>query len=1021
MFAKYTLVIYCLLVVGLSSWSVYGEEIIFTQITTNNGLASNFVNCVSQTKNGYIWVGTLNGLQRYDGFRFTQAYRNTGPNKLPPLPVHQIIAANNPEEIWIRMGQKIGRFNTVDYTFLNAQILTKEALPENYNFTLFRDQKGHTFLLIFSYAILVYNEKTNTFEENDNVVMYPANLRPTCIQEDSKGNLWIAGMAGLSCYNVADHRFYTASDNPKKEPFLKMTAGQRGIVNLLIDRRNRLFITQYGKSAELNVMLLDPGTGVVKSIPNEPDQTASYASMDLMCEENGFIWGYGTNIFNLFDEDNGRFMNFYDPESTYYGIKVSNVFQLFADKDKNLWVATDNGLYLMSIVKDYIRNGTMSSFGTMDVSVVKPLMGRRLIFGSVSGKVRTVSYDDRFRITEDRLLDQDIYRNMPNDENFKMVWDIQERTWDNQIWLSCQSGRLICYDMQAHTSRFMHPPVFKNATVRCMGLDQQRNQWLGTETGLLIKRIGKEEYRLVVDLNVPIVKIYLDKKGALWIGTKGRGVFKVDARKERVIKNITSNSVEGGLSNNRIGDMIQLNDSLLAVVCSANLDILNLKTNLITSFTAYDGLPQRVIESLQTDQKGYLWMSTIGGICRFDYKNKIFRTYDQKDGLLVSSNMSEMLFLSTKLPNGALVFAGDKNFVIFNPKYLNRYTRPDKVRITDVKLFNNYLSVDSILKAGGIRLKHDANFITLYFASLSYGQSNKLKYFYKLSGTDQNWLRADAGQSATFASLAPGNYEFMVRAQNSDGIFSPGITTLNINIVPAFWQTWWFVVLLVGIAMVPIYVIYKLRVRRMLEVQKVRERVARDLHDDVGSTLTSISILSEIANGKLKQDKEHELVRDYLGRIGKNSTQMMESMDDIVWSIKPANDQLPKIAARLREYTATILEPQDIQYTFTSNETGSNIKLNMDKRRHLFLLFKEALNNVSKYAHAKHVSITLEYAKGCLVLCVKDDGVGFEFTDKSNANGLINMYKRTELLKGKLSINTAINAGTEIKLKLPLN
>jgi ligand-binding sensor domain-containing protein/two-component sensor histidine kinase len=1008
----FLLIITSLLIVCSSK----AEEIIFTQFSITNGLSSNFVNCVGQSDNGYIWVGTQNGLQRYDGYRFTPTIRKSLKNRIPPLPVNQILKSANSQQLWLRMGQTIGLFNIGDYSFVPVDIENIEEVVEKFDFRLYNDKHGNTYLLIDKYGILVYNKKKNKFERNKAIINYPDNWKPIIMLEDKDGLVWIGGIVGLGCYDPKTKAFYTHNYNPKKLPALQMAKEVNGVVNMAIDSKTRFFINSWPNGVFYKTFLLDPKVGKAGMVTFQQEEGANYFELNHITENNGIIWGYGNHVFNIFDEKEHRFMEFYDPKSITYGIRVNQVYQLFEDRDKNIWVASDNGLYIISILQNYIRNGSTPYFKGADMLFVKAMNNKRFVMGSWGEGIKVLKYDKDLTITSDDELTNAVQKNIPADNNYKMVWSALEIPEQHEIWFGCQSGRIIRYNTQKKQSEFFLNPVFKESTVRSISKDHNNNIWIGLQNGLLIKNRGKK-FTVVADFDhVVINKILIDPHQNLWISTLGKGLFYFDPKKGKIIKNYKAILSGKELSTSHIKDFIPLNDTIMAIACSANLDLLDLKTQKVTQLTAYDGLPHQTITSLQVDEHGFLWMSTIGGICRFDPKTRLFRMYDQKDGLRNSSNLSDLMENSAKLDNGYVIFNGAKNFMIFKPTHLNIYTRPKNPIITEFKLFNTFISVDSIKRLGGIELAHNKNSISISFASLNYLQSNKLKYFYKLFGANNDWAKAENGVAAAFASLAPGEYTFMVRAQNSDGVFSP-VTTLDINIRPAFWQTWWFILIVVILAFLPIYFIYKLRLRRLIEVQKVREKVARDLHDDMGSTLTSINILSEMANGKVWN--EPDTVRDYLQRISKNSSQMMEAMDDIVWSINPSNDQLSRIAARMREYTASILEPQDIRYYFNCND-ASNIKLDMDERRNLFLIFKEALNNISKYAHAQKVEIDLNYGKGFLSLRIKDDGIGFDADTKGDGNGLLNMRKRTDLLKGEIKFTSAPNEGTEIIVKLPV-
>ncbi|MBC7915437.1 MAG: hypothetical protein H7Y07_15100, partial [Pyrinomonadaceae bacterium] len=303
-------------------------------------------------------------------------------------------------------------------------------------------------------------------------------------------------------------------------------------------------------------------------------------------------------------------------------------------------------------------------------------------------------------------------------------------------------------------------------------------------------------------------------------------------------------------------------------------------------------------------------------------------------------------------------------------------------------------------------------------ATLNYNRRNKLIYYYMLQGADKTWIKTDGPTAANYSLLPAGNYTFMVKSVNSEGLESADITKLPIQIKPAFWQTWWFTLLISLIISGLIYLAYKQRLNQIVEVQQIRERVARDLHDDMGSTLSTINILSEMAKIKIKTNVES--AEDYIAKISDNSIRMMEAMDDIVWSIKPSNDSIQKITARMREFAAGILEPKNIDYSFDLDENVKEITLDMEARRDLFLIFKESLNNLAKYSGATKAMISFYQKDKILVLKIEDNGRGFLVEEMPDGNGLINMKKRSDKLKGKFTIHSLINTGTKICLEIPL-
>ncbi|RYZ27542.1 MAG: hypothetical protein EOO10_12405 [Chitinophagaceae bacterium] len=346
---------------------------------------------------------------------------------------------------------------------------------------------------------------------------------------------------------------------------------------------------------------------------------------------------------------------------------------------------------------------------------------------------------------------------------------------------------------------------------------------------------------------------------------------------------------------------------------------------------------------------------------------------------------------------------------------------PPDVTITDFRLFNQFLPVDSLLDLELIRLQTNQNSISIDFSALSFSPQTKLTYFYKMQGADKDWIRVDGPPIAFYNLLPPGDYTFMVKAQNEEGLESKNITKLTIYIPPPFYQTPWFILLvLFGLGCLAYYW-HRMRIERLLQVERVRTRLARDLHDDMGSTLSSINILSNMAIKRIENDQQ--VTKDYMVKISDNSSRMMEAMDDIVWSINPVNDTMRKMLARMKEFAGDVLEARDINYRFETDEAVKDVTFNMDQRREIFLIFKESINNIVKYAHATEVRVVMQLKSRQFIMQVIDNGVGFDYTSDGNGsakrgNGMRNMQKRAETVKGKLLVESALRNGTMIELRV---
>ena len=1000
-----------LLVPGFTK--TFAFEVHFNRVVADNGLNTNFINCVAQTSDGYIWVGTPNGLHRFDGNNFHQ-FNIDGPNRLPPLPVDEILRIGNGKQLLIRMGSQIGLFDTERFTFQVTTISTPGKQSLKYAFKLKQDGKGNVFLIIYNEKIFVYNVGKNVFEANPAVIDYPATLNPTALH-----NIWIGSKSGVGVFSAQEKRYFSATDASEFQATLKKASSIQFVKNLLIDSRGRLIVHNWPEQgASANIFLIDPTRSKPKLLQSQPSVNLNYYELSALEEKQGIVWAYGTGIFNMLEDEEAGFRSFYDPANPDFGINAKHIYQIFEDRDKNLWLATDNGLYTMSILEDHIRNGTIANLKGATLTGVKALQDNKLIFTSWGGGITALQYDAQLRLRKDEALVREIYQGAPKgDQWYQFVWNLFEDPASDKLVIGCQHGRLIYHDRRKHRSTFIVPAVFKESTIRSIAADANKDLWFGTHTGLLVKQTGTA-YRQVANFEHPIVKLYSDGKGKLWIATDGQGIFEFNTETDRLVKHYDNK--HNGLATDRVSDLLLVNDSTLAVVTTANFNLIHLKTGQVQNFTRYTGMPAGVVTSVQQDLQGNIWLSTVSGICRLNLKTGRVHLLDHSLGLADMSNSGNLMLTSGRLPDGKLAFCAQNNFVIFDPlKMISARPAPD-VAITELKLFNQLLPLDSLEKVGGVTLSHDQNFITIAFSAFAYGSEPQPAYYYRLQGAGPEWIRTDNNNSATFASLKPGKYVFNVRAQNKEGRFSEHITKLPIYIRPAFWQTWWFMGLAILAAVLPFYIFYQLRLKRILAIQKIREGVARDLHDDMGSNLTSISILSEVVSNTLLPAQQRE--KEYVGRISTSSSQMMDAMDDIVWSIKPDNDYLHRIVARMREHAASVLEPQGITFTFENIESDRMLKLRMDDRRNLFLVYKEALNNISKYAQATHVAISLHYRSGQIELNVTDNGVGFDVAAATDeGNGLTNMNRRAGALSGNLNISSSPQNGTQITLTFPLN
>jgi two-component sensor histidine kinase len=356
----------------------------------------------------------------------------------------------------------------------------------------------------------------------------------------------------------------------------------------------------------------------------------------------------------------------------------------------------------------------------------------------------------------------------------------------------------------------------------------------------------------------------------------------------------------------------------------------------------------------------------------------------------------------------------NQGFLVLHPDSAVTRKKPGIVHYSFIKLDNRELSVDSLLEEGGLTVKYDRyNSIQTAFSDHSVFNANRTSYQFALyKGGDTVWNTINEKPEVTFSDLSAGRYQLLVRAANAYDDYSEKISALKITVLPPYWQTWWFRALILILVLLLIYGVYRYRLMQLVKLQRIRNNIASDLHDDIGSTLNSISIYSEVARQQAGKDIPA------LDLIGTNSRKIIESMSDIVWTINPENDSFERIIVRMRSFAHQLFKAKKVEYSFEADDKLNVIALPMQVRKNFYLVFKEAVTNILKYSEATRVSIMLREVNSAILLAIRDNGKGIPVNAETNGNGLLNMKRRAEEIHAKLTIHSSQTEGTGIELML---
>jgi signal transduction histidine kinase/streptogramin lyase len=503
----------------------------------------------------------------------------------------------------------------------------------------------------------------------------------------------------------------------------------------------------------------------------------------------------------------------------------------------------------------------------------------------------------------------------------------------------------------------------------------------------------------------------------LWLGTWSEGLLLFDPQQEIFTSHFNS-ADSNSLCHNTVISIYEDHAGIVWVgTYGGGLDKVDLATAQVTHYKTGQGLPDNVIYGILPDDFGNLWLSTNKGLSRFDPHNESFLNFDVTDGL---QGKEFNLGAAFKARNGELFFGGNNGFNCFHPAdVLN--TTPPQIALTAFKKFGKEVVLDAPLTdLITLTLSHRDDFFAFEFAALHYKNPARNRYAYKLEGFDDDWIEIGNKREASYTSLDPGEYTFRVKAANSDGVWNQQGLAIQVKITPPYWQTWWFFLLLAGMAGGTIYWLLHSRVRRVLALErlKIQEReqlqkkIAADFHDDLGHRLTNISWAANI----LKQQAPAlpPALLELLDKIAAHAAHLSTEKDEFVWKLDPQKDSLYHLAEQWKDFSDELFNNTDIAFQLAGlSAEFERIKLPVEWKKHLYLIFKEAMHNVLKHAAGcKNVTLAIKLQDESLQVSLTDDGHGFHPANERHGHGLRNMRQRTEFLGATIEIGANDGGGT---------
>lgn len=1037
-----------LLLLCYTSASAQKYNISFEHLTSDNGLSENVVDAVFQDSQGFLWIGTDEGLDKYDGYEFT-------------------IYKNNP--------------------------IDANSISDNFIHYIYEDKAGMLWISTSKGGLNKLDRRKNKFirylyDSQNQESISSNNVNMVC--EDDYKNFWVCTEKGLDRMNRTTGKFKRYYGNG--DSLYNRLA--ESYVNALFTKKDILWVGTRTGFYRLNVL-----TGAIKIYENNPNKKYSISSnfITSICEDNqDYLWigTFGEGLCR-FDPKTERFITFRHKKGNPNSLSSDFIHSILIDKNNSLWVGTSNdgglNVFDKASKKFYIYKNHPADVNSLSENEIQCLYEDKagtIWIGTFGGLNKFDTKGKKF---------QTYSTNSGNDIRLseKEIHAVFEDS-KNNLWVGTWGGGLDRIDpknqkLKVYKNSPTNPRSISSNDITCILEDTEKRLWVGTADGL--NRLDNRTNDFTVFKHKPtshsfydnaVLTLFEDREGTLWFGTWMQGLFKYNEKSNRftVYKNDPANPAS--ISSNMVTSIYEDQDKNLWIGTWDGLNKFNRKTNSFTAFKNDRNDPTSIsnnsiicaledpaqkgrflwlgtwtgldkfdmttcksviyrsspyafqsdnINGLLSDNENRLWIATNKGLTRFDPNNGLYRTYDKSDGLQGNEFQGRACYKSA---SGELFFGGDKGVSYFFPDSLNDNSYIPPVVITSFKKFNKEAKLpQNISFVHKLDLSYKDYVFSFGFSALNFIHPEKNKFRYKLVGFDRGWVNSGNSRTATYTNLDPGDYTFLVKAANNDGIWNPVPASINIIITPPFWETWWFRLLgLSGIALIALFIINKRTSkirkeknlqeefsRKLIESQEnERKRIAGELHDSLAQNLL---IIKNKALYGINNLKDANVISEQLDDISELTSSTLSDVREIAYNLHPYQLDRLGLTKAIQSIFDRIRNTTSIKFNITMDLIDEIF--NSDVEINIFRIIQECVNNIIKHSSASEVNFSIKAENEQVAISLSDNGKGFimpDFNKSANGQGLglRNISERVKLIRGRYDIRSEPGHGTDISITIPL-
>ena len=1024
---------------SIAQWFSAERPLKFEHLSTAQGLSQNTVLCALQDRQGFLWFGTQDGLNRFDGYEF-RIYRHseTEPGSLRDNYILSLFE-DRAGTLWVGTNKGgLNRFDarTEQFTAYVNDPHDPESLSLNAVNAIVEDPSGSLWVATDGQGLNRFDKKTGKFKRFVNDPAIYENRRANLVNAlylDRSGALWLGTSWGLQKFDLQTQQIVQRFSHDPNSP---ASLGHNRVQTICEDHAGALWV---GTSAGLHRLSNGQFTRFVHD-PANPDSLINHDIKVALVDRRGQLW-LGTDAgVERYDAATGRFIHQPTAPENPHGLSGNAIHALCEDRAGSLWLG-EQGIGLKRYdaqAKPFINftanpqdkhslsHKSVGAFyedqaGNVLVSTAEgidqldPHTGQFSLFSWLQPATAAFSRPRARNFTEDsagRLWLSDNAQLVRLERLSNGGWRAKQfplsrgasvvyAAHDGMIWVGTHGAGLLRFDptteqLTTFTHEPQNPQSLSNNSIYAIREDNNDNLWIGTDHGLnRFDRHNRQFTRFLRDPQNPaslsydlVWSLHKDRAGRFWVGT-GDGLNCFDAA-----------------------------------------------TQSFQPFTEKDGLVNGNIMGILEDARGQLWLGTMKGVTRFDPATRTVRNYDVTDGLF-GNEVSQHSFYRNRA--GVLFFGGSEGFSAFRPEQIQDDLTPPPIVLTSCQRYNTDIVEGSALHEPGIAARpaiefsYKDNILTFGFAALSFRHPEKNQYAYQLAGYSDRWIQLGTKREVTFTNLDTGDYTLNVRGANADGTWNMTGTSLHIHIHPPFWRRWWFVSLELLAMLGLVWGAYRYRItalqrrsdqqqefaRQLIESQEAeRKRIAAELHDGLGQNL--LVIKNRALFGLLQPDDAPRAAAQ-LTDISTTVSQTLEEVRQIAANLHPYQLDRLGLTKALTAMIRKVGESSQLDIALSLDNVDD--VLGATEQINLYRIVQEGLNNIVKHAAANEVSVQLQRTPHSLNLTIRDNGCGFVPAAVQSANGsfgLTGLAERARLLGGTLNLESAPGTGTLLTLLIPL-